>query len=293
MRSALLVAGLVLGVACVPEPDKLTDDSIEVFDADSVLGEIQATGRLVVAIDPGAPPISSIDPSSGEPEGLGIELAELVARALGVETSYRRAPSDDLAGIVAAGAADIAFPPTSLTTPRLKSNPYTNPYYVGHQRLLVPRGSPVDSVDDLAGKQVCSFIDPETEISLDGLDPEIDVDPASTLGYCVEALERGDVDAVTSSDLNLMRLAATGPGWRIAGEQLTTEGYGAMVPPGAASFADFVDAVMREARLDGLSAPWYEEWIAPLGEEDSVAEPPELTAEEVAAFFPEESIAPE
>jgi polar amino acid transport system substrate-binding protein len=292
LRSAALVVMLALCAGCVGEPDRLTDRSIPDFDEASVMGAIQEEGRLVVAIDPDAPPISSVEGNSGKPEGLGIELAELVAESLGVRPLYIRASSEEVAGIVAAGGADMAFPPTPLTTPSLKEHPHTNPYYVGHQRLLVRKKSGLRSIEDLSGRHVCSYIEPATELLLDDLNPEIDVDPAADLDFCIEMMKLGRVDAVTSSDLILMRLATEFPAWRITGEQLTTEGYGAIVQPGASNFADFIDGVMREARIEGISERWYERWLDPLTKGPGPS-PPELSAEEAAAFFPEESIATE
>lgn len=72
---------------------------------------------------------------------------------------------------------------------------------------------------------------------------------------------------------------------RFEEEQLSTEGYGALVPSGEASWRDFVTQVLEESQQEGRWAELYRTWLQPLlgGE---VLSPPGMTVEEAAALFP-------
>jgi ABC-type amino acid transport substrate-binding protein len=76
--------------------------------------------------------------------------------------------------------------------------------------------------------------------------------------------------------------AATYP---IAGDQLSTEAYGAVVQKDAPGFIEVVKNILERAQADGTWAESYHRWIEPL-EPDSDPEPPTMTVEEAAALFP-------
>lgn len=293
-----------MAVACIPPEDT---DRVISFDEDTVMGEIQAAGELVVGIPNDFPPLAmgrGIDT-----EGFARDLSELVAGSLGVDVTFVTYDSADemldlvdrsddgradqsLAGIdrVAPYALDVAFPLVPITERRARTLTFTDPYWVGHQRLLVAKGASVDATSDLAGRSVCAAVDPSTGLDVRRLVP--DVGPLTIQLEPVHCLDpKGGItsDAVTASDLFLVNMMAESRRpVAIVGEQLSTEGYGAVVERGADAFADFVNDVWAEAKDEGVWQELYDKWFGRYLGNDALDEPIDMTVEEAAALFPRE-----
>lgn len=284
--AALSVTVTALLGACVSAPEP-AEEEVPSFSAESPLGTIQEEGELVAAVPAAAPPLSFAS-RKGNPRGLAVEVARWIAKGLGVEASFVTAPEDEVVQMVEDGRADIAFPTTPITSAILRETTFSNPYYLGHQRLLVPQGSPVRDVYDLAGEKACS-VPSSTEVPLDGIVPTVEVIEAGTAEDCARFIKRGEVLAGTASDLALMGVISRTEGLEITGDELNTQGYGVVLEPGASSAADFVDRLLAQARADDLYIDWYAEWVGPYVA-DPLPDAPNLSAEEAATLFPEETL---
>lgn len=266
---------LALAAACVPPlPD---NDEFVRFDEETVMGEIQDAGTLVVGLPDDV----------GQPwPRFAMPVAEDVAESLRVEIDLQTHPNDELVGLVDAGDLDIAFPVTTVTEELVRKHAFSDPIYIGHQRLLVPEGQS-GALDDLTG-EVCSPIDDATGVELQELNPEIvtvPLKPGDAAG-CVPLLKDGLVASATAPDVLLASIAdELGPGYEIAGEQLTTEPLAAALERGAAGWVDYVNKIITEFDQEGRWAAAYEEHLGPLlgGE---TPDPPNMTLEEAAALFP-------
>ena len=289
--------------ACVPSAEEA-----EEFGENSPMAAIQEAGELVVAVPQDAPPFSS-SAETGAPRGFVVDLARDLATALDVEVRYVETSSEEMAEMVAGPdpveigdeEADIAFPLTTVTyeiyrdVSREQGFDLTTPFFIGHQRLLVPGGSDITSADDLSGRVVCSVVDPEVGLPLDTIAPEAEAHDASTLEGCASSLAEDQADAVMGSEVDLLRVTAEldrlsdkeGPDgeqaiFEIVGDELTTQGYAPYVVKGMTAFSS---DVFSEAQDDGNWAEAYESWVAPLTE-GVTTEPPELTLQEAAALYP-------
>jgi len=284
--TALVMATAVLVGGCVPAREAPAE-RVPSFDPDTLLGGIQEDGELVVAVPAGAPPLSFAS-RDGAPRGLAVDVGRWIAEGLGVEAGFITAPEDEVVQMVEDGRADIAFPSTPITSAVLQEITFTNPYYMGHQRLLVAQGSPVQDVYDLGGAKICSVLAP-TEVPLDEIVPTVEVVEAGTAADCARSVKRGEVAAGTASDLTLMGVVSKTEGLEITGDHLNTQGYGVVFEPGASSAADFVDRLLAQARADDLFVDWYAKWVGPYIT-DPLPDAPELSAEEAATLFPEKPI---
>lgn len=74
-------------------------------------------------------------------KGLDIELAQDIARRLGVKLEFRRLARswDEVVQVVVAGEADVAISALSRTLPRAQEVVFTQPYVILAQALLVNR----------------------------------------------------------------------------------------------------------------------------------------------------------
>jgi glutamate transport system substrate-binding protein len=269
---------MVMGGACVPPESEL--DLSKDYSEDTVMGEIQERGHIVIAIADDAHPLGYVD-QNDQAQGFTAELGRYMAEQLGVEPHYITGSSDQIVELPEKGTADIAFPALTITEPLVRKYQLSDPYYVAHQRQLVRR-------DEEAA-------DPETYCAT-GDDEALIVPDASgvttvfqePLG-CLRLLLRGEVDAVTGPDYLLAGLALGKPDHvQVVGDEWTTEGLGAVIEKGAAAWTDYVNGVFVLAKQQG---EWQSLFDRTVGEGlPFEVEPPSITAEEAAALYPSETL---
>lgn len=246
------------------------------------MGEIQGRGHIVIGIADDAYPLGYVD-QNDEAQGFTADLGRYLAQTLGVEPRFITGSSAQLLELPQDGDADIVFPALTMTESVVRKHQFTDPYYVAHQRLLTRRGSDVQTVEELEGK-VCSFADEETQVDVDELNKAIEVSEGDPFG-CLAMLKDRKATAVTGSDFLLAGLALTEPGrYQVVGDQLTTEGIGAVIERGAAAWTDYVNGVFFLAEQQGLWQRAFDDSIG-RGLTEQV-EPPAITAEEAAALYP-------
>lgn len=282
-----LVAALLVGTACVPpEPEVNLARS---YDELTVMGEIQERGHIVIGIADDAYPLGYVD-QNDQAQGFSADLGRRIAETLDVDARFITGTSEQLLDLPQEGQADIVFPAVAITEELVdKKYQFTDPYYISHQRLMVPSTGYriIESIDQLAGEAVCATGGDDTQVSLDVLEEDIEIVNAEPL-QCLHFIEQGDVAAITGSDFLLAGLRAGKEGrYAIIGDQLTTEGIGAVIERGASGWTDFVNAVFEEAEDDGLWASAFGDSIG-LGLDEVPSEPPEITAEEAAALYPKD-----
>lgn len=265
------IVALLVAAACVPSEDEV------VVEPGTTPAEIARGGSLLVGIDSGF----------GTPlQGFTRELGELLAAAIGVEASFVTGSSSELLARVEAEDADVVFPSVAITEETLRNYRLTDPYYVTHQRLLVEADAATDDLRELPAGRVCAFIDPSTGVDPNAVNPSVETVVATVPEECVDLLRTGDVQAATATDAFLAAMVAElGGSFRMAGEHLTTEGYGAIVQTETIRFVEFIDAVFEKAKADGVWMDLYQRWMGPHVDEP-VDRPPVMTVQEAAALYP-------
>lgn len=292
-----LLCALVLG-SCVSPPEDI--DRVPNFDpTETLMGQIQERKELRIGIpeDAGVPFVIS-DETTFELEGFLPALSQEVADALGVDVEYLFLDEDDaiLPGRPEETApVDISFVSIPATEELAKGHPLTHPYWVAHQRVLAPVDSGIEEWTDIEGS-FCAIVNEET-----GFDPSDETQGLEkidgTVPECASMLKKGEVEAVTAPDIDLMRVWAAlrdcqqpcepSSDYAIIGDELTTEGYSALLPVGSPGWTNFVNATWGETEAEGRWLDYYEEWIAPFGIE--LEEAPDMRIEEAAGLFPCES----
>lgn len=179
-------------------------------------------------------------------EGFVVELGTLAAEALGVEPRFIPAPNEDLLDMV-----------------------YVDPKHPQEETdadMVFPM---VPITEELV--QEWTFTDPywvghRRQLEGPGGEEEASNFPAY--------------------DVQLLTVAYRTPGLKITGEQQSTEGYGAAVRTGAATFATLVSQVFNEADAEGDWTRFYNEWLAEYFAEPQPEDVPIMTVEDAAALYP-------
>ncbi|MDQ3662777.1 MAG: transporter substrate-binding domain-containing protein [Actinomycetota bacterium] len=273
-----VVALCALSAACVPaDPDI---DLRRDFPEDTTMGIIQTAGELVIGIPENAPPLGRLG-AEGRASGLSVELGAFVAETLGVEPRWVGGTNADLISLTEIGSLDLAFVTNPLTEEIVKEHNFAGPYYIGHQRLLVPTGE--GSPGAMEGP-VCAALHPDVGVDLTATRPALEIVAVPRVEACLGLLESGAARSATAMDASLIRLKTQlGNDWRIVGDELSTVGLGTIVPPRVPAYQRFVAAVLGRAEREEVWSDAYARLLQPhLGP----AEPPPLSVEEAAALHP-------
>jgi hypothetical protein len=111
------------------------------------------------------------------------------------------------------------------------------------------------------------------------------------VGHTRELEGPGGATAVLSTplrDVELLKFAYEHPGTKVTGEEQTTEGYGAAVRTGAATFATLVSQVFNEADAEGDWSTFYTEWLAKYFADPDPDNVPIMSVEDAAALYPDD-----
>jgi len=211
--------------------------------------ELAPQGTLRVGIAVGIAPSAFRavrDRVTGEPRGVTVDLANILAKKLGV--SLQLVPFDSPAALTNAanaGAWDVAFVPANVE--RAKVLDFTPPYYLYEAAFLVRSASRMRTVAqvDSAGVRIGALA---TSTTLHNAWRELkkaSVVPFGSEAQLVEALRTGKVEAVAMGRDSLKGIAAKVPGSRVLQGEFHAAGVAAAVPknhPAALSYLrDFIE----------------------------------------------------
>jgi len=164
---------------------------------------------------------------------------------------------------IRSGQVDMVVRMTTMTCERWQEMAFSTEYLTAGQSVLVPAGSPVESIDDLRGERVCAALG-STSLSVLVEHPAglIAVGAPSAVD-CLVMLQQGQVAAVSTDNTILAGFVAQDPQVRVVGEPFTDEPYGIAMAPDAEDLVRYVNGVLERLRADGTWARLYDRWLAP------------------------------
>lgn len=234
---------------------------------------IRRRGRLRVGVDQNTRLLGYANPLHGQRmEGFEIDLLRQLSRALfgtpngldfhALTTSERRSAVED-------GTVDIVADAYSITCFRTTKVDFSSVYLEAGQRVLVPSSSTARSLQDLRGKRVCATRQSTSITSLEKY-PGVIPYPVAQRTDCLVALQRGEVDAITSDDAILLGFQAQDPYTRLIGPVIEPEPYGMAMNKSHPDLVRFVNRELARMLRDGTWKHLYEQWLPGTPKEPSV-----------------------
>jgi ABC-type amino acid transport substrate-binding protein len=252
---------------------------VEKFDAGTPLGDIQEKGEIVIGVKYDVPPFGFNNPKSGKVEGFDVDLGQAVADKLGVKPKFIEAISDNRIPFLQDGTADLILSTMTINEERVGQIEFSDPYYIAKGRILVKKdNSDITGVDSLAGKNVCTALGSTYEATLKEQAPDAKLKLVDSYSECLESLQNGSVDAISTDDVILTGLIIQDDSLKLVGDELSQEPYGAGMKKGNTDLQEFVNGVFSEYKEDGRYAETYEKWVGQYT--DTEAEPPDMTVDE-------------
>lgn len=121
--STVLLAGMMAG--CGDEKKEASTGNSQIQDVQ----KIKERGVLRVGVKNAAKGFGFQDPSSGEYTGMEIDLANKLAKQLGVKTEFTAVTAATRTGLLDSGDIDCVIATFTITPERKKSWDFTTPYY--------------------------------------------------------------------------------------------------------------------------------------------------------------------
>ncbi|CUR57199.1 putative amino acid ABC transporter, substrate-binding protein [metagenome] len=220
-------------------------------------------GALTVCTDTPYAPFEYEE--KGKPTGFDIDLVREVADSLEVDLDVIDSSFDDITSGVSLNAdvCDLAISAMTITGERARVLDFSSPYFDAKQALITPRGSGLDTIEELGGKRVGVQKDTTGETYLS------DFAPASTqvvtfadAAGLQAALAGNDLDAAMLDNTVSGQFVSDDPRLKLAKEFDTGEQYGMGVKKdGNIPLLREINGVLAEMREDGTYDEIYAKYF--------------------------------
>ena len=207
--------------------------------------------KVRVGVKEDQPGLGYLDAATGERSGFDVEMATWIAASLGFDADkieFKAIPSANRESAIVNGDIDYYVGTYSITDKRKEQIDFAGPYFETGQGLLVAADNDdIKGEDDLAGKTVCSATGSTPIQNIKDNFPDTKTEEFDTYSQCVEALNDGKVDAVTTDQAILIGYAAQFPDeLKVVGEPFSTELYGIGLPKGDDALRHFINTMFTD-----------------------------------------------
>jgi len=225
--------------------------------------ELVKSGTLTVCSDVPYAPFEDFDKSSALGfKGFDIDIVNAVAKGMGLKLKVMDEDFDGLqSGLTLnSGTCDLVASAMTITPDRKKHLDFTDGYYDSKQSLLVPDGSSIKSIDDLAGKKL-GVQQGTTGKSY----AEQHVKGASIVTFPsdaeeFQALKAGQVDALLQ-DLPVNLNHQQAGGYQVVQQFDTGEQYGFAAKKGNDALVKDVNQQLAKLKKDGEYQKLYNKYF--------------------------------
>ena len=217
-------------------------------------------GKLTMATNATFPPYE-MTTDAGTIEGIDVETAQAIADKLGLELQIDDMDFDAALLSVQQGKADIAMAGITVTDERMAVMSFSDSYATGIQSVIVPEGSDIASVDDLAGKKIGTQRGTTGYLYCSddfGEDAVVAYDNGLT---AVQALNNGQVDAVVIDNEPAKAYVESNPGLKILDTSYAEEDYAIGMNKSNTALLEAVNAALEELEADGTLQAIVDKYI--------------------------------
>ncbi len=205
--------------------------------------------------------------------GFDVDTATYVAKSLGVSPdriTWIEADPGNRQSLLISGAVDLVLSTYSITPERQKVVDFAGPYFEAHQDLLVRRNEEeITGPETLGGRVLCSVSGTTSaDLVKKRFKGKIDLREYAKFSDCVAALDRSEVDAVTTDDVILAGFAAE-PQYKgklkVVGKGFSDEFYGVGIKKGNSALVEKVNTALKAYIADGSWKASLDQNVRPSG----------------------------
>jgi glutamate transport system substrate-binding protein len=248
------------------------------FEEGTTMAELAEAGTIRVGTKYDQPGFG-LENLEGELEGFDVEVAKIIAGALGIapeDIEWQETPSAVREEVLEGDEVDMVVATYTINDERKERITFAGPYYQAGQQIMVAADN-----DEIEGPEFFTDNPDSTVCSVTGSTPSENIreylasDDQLVLfeeySQCADALGTGQVDAVTTDNVILLGFVSESDGqFKLVGEQFTEEPYGIGIAKGDVEFCEFINETLQENE-----EAYVEAWEATAGQVEGT-ETPEL-----------------
>ncbi len=231
-----------------------------------VIDRIQKSGELRVGTAGDYPPLNALD-RSGQNFGLEPELAEFLAKALGVKLRFVNRPFAQLIGAIEAGEVDVVLSGMTMTPERNQRVAFAGPYFVSGTCVLTRSQAlaEVRSATELnqPSLKLTALEGTTSETLIKTSMPQATFVPAGSYDAAVGSVVAGTADAlITDFPICVVQRARrASEGLLVRAEPLTFEPIGVALPPDDPLFVNLVENYIASLERTGILTMLKAKWM--------------------------------
>lgn len=254
----MLVAAITLVLAaCGGDGD---DDASQ-----SSLEKVKSNDKIVWGVKNDTKLFGLKNPSTGEVEGFDIDIAkEITAIILGdaSKVEFKEVTSKTRIPMLNNGEIDGIIATMTITEDRRKEVDFSDIYFEAGQSLLVKKGSPIQSIDDLDSKSKVIAVKGSTSATnIREKAPDAQVLEFENYAEAFTALKAGQGDTLTTDNSILFGMASDDSNYEVVGGTFTDEPYGIALKKDSDDFVKAVNDALKELKDNGKYDEIYSKWI--------------------------------
>lgn len=255
MAAAMLVGVLSLagcggnGGETTTDPAADADNSAATTETAGDLTTVTA-GKLTMSTNAQFPPYEMVA-DDGSFEGIDIEVADAIAKKLGLELQVDDMDFD--AALLAAqnGKSDMVMAGVTVNEERQAVMDFSDSYAKGVQVVIVPEDSDIQSIDDMDGKMIGTQRGTTGYIYCSDDFGEDSVTAYDNGLTAVQALNNGQVDCVVIDSAPAKEFVAANEGLVILDTEYAVEDYAIGMAKGNTALVEAVNGALAELKADG------------------------------------------
>ncbi|MGX7420329.1 transporter substrate-binding domain-containing protein [Carnobacterium gallinarum] len=206
-----------------------------------------------------------INVKTNEIEGFDIDMAKAITKEILGEdgqANFVEVTSKTRIPLLKNGNIDAIIATMTISEERKKVVDFSDSYFDAGQSLLVKKGSPIKSIENLDEKTTVLAVKGSTSaINIRKKAPKAKVLELENYAEAFTALKSGQGDAMTTDNSILLGIAEENPDYQLAGDIFTDEPYGIAINKGQEPFLKAVNKALETLHANGTYDKIYKKWF--------------------------------
>lgn len=226
------------------------------------LEDIKKAGKIAIGAKGDYPPWGVIN-AQGKFEGWEIDLCNKLAEYLFGDSSkveYVAVTGGNRIPFLNSGKIDIIWATMGYTEDRAKVVDFSIPYFTSGVQLLVKKGSPIKSIQDLKGKTVITIKGTTGAQGLEKLVPDANQIKFDKTSEGLQALRDNRGVAFAQDDILLFKLIQDYSDYMVVGEVFNPTDWGVGFRKGEVDIREYINEAIRRMNREKFLQESLKKW---------------------------------